>query len=138
MEHCGSIRAPLTAAADLRRLMSNVGSSVQRSMRHHTAIPFNIATAMAHSQVSQYHIRAYGDELSEKIAFDNAEIEQLERRHAADTKVFKDRIAANQEELRKLFGRPVEPDMPSSSSQPTLSVKRAKLAAVRSVGVQTD
>ena len=100
--------------------------------------PFTTASAMADPCVSKYHMRAYGDELSEKIAFDNAEIEQLDRRHAADTKVFKDRIAANREELRKLWGRPLELDMPSSSSQPTLSVKRAKLAAVRCVGVQTD
>ena len=93
---------------------------------------------MANPPVNKHHMRAYGDELTEKIAFDNAEIEQLERRHAADTKVFKDRIAANREELRNLWGRPLELDMPSSSSQPTLSVKRARLAAVRSVGVQTD
>ena len=101
-------------------------------------IPFTIASAMANPRVSKYHMRAHGDELSEKIAFDNAEIEQLERRHAADTKVFKDRIAANREELRKLWGRPLEMDTPSSSSQPTLSVKRAKVAAVRCVGAQTD
>ena len=132
----------LVVAADLCRLVSHVGSGLQRFVLQHTVaprrssacIPFTVAIAMANSHMNKRHMRAYGDELNEKIEFDKAGLEQLE----ADVKVVKDRIAATRQELRELFCRPLESDMPAIPGQPTLVVKKAKLAAMRSVGVQTD
>ena len=93
---------------------------------------------MASPRASKYVIRAYLDELDGKIAFDKAELDQLERKYVADKKFFNDRIERNQAAMRKLLGRPLEQDTVSSASQPTLSAKRAKLIAVRDIGVQTD
>jgi len=122
----------------LRLLLSNVVCGVQRFMPHHAAITPTLAPAMASPRASRYVIRAYLDELDKKIAFDKAELDQLERKYVADKKFFIDRIERNRAAMRECLGRPLEQDTASSASQTTLSAKRAKLIAVRAVGVQTD
>ena len=126
------------AVADLRRLLSNVGSGLQRLMLQHIATPTTIATAMASSAMNKRHIRAFGDELSEKIEFDKAALLELDTNDANARRVIQDRIAQHQQELRELFGRPLQSDDDNTASTTTLQVNKGRIAVVRSVGVQTE
>ena len=79
--------------------------------------------------------RAWCDELDEKIKFDEPELEHLE----TEMKIVKDRMAANRRKLKELTCDASDgvDAAASPSNEPTLQVKRARLAVVRSIGTQT-
>lgn len=79
--------------------------------------------------------RAMGDELDEQLSNDQAELDRL----TAAAKVVRQRMAATRLQLGEMTGRaPHAGDASSLGAldQSTLDVKRARVAAVRSIGVQ--
>ena len=79
--------------------------------------------------------RALCDDLDDQLSNDQAELDRL----AEAAKVVRQRMAATRLELEEMTGRMPHAGVASSavgSGQSTLDVKRARVAAVRSVGVQ--
>ena len=76
------------------------------------------------------------DEFDEKIAFGAQELGRLE----TEVKTVNDRMAVNRRQLNELTCN--SPDGVDAAAPPsgqsTLHVKRARLAAVRSIGTQTE
>ena len=92
---------------------------------------------MASTRIDKKYWRALCDELDEKLGFDKQELARLE----AEVKAVKDRMAATRQQLDELTCKTsggADASASSSSNQSTLAVKKAKLTAVRSIGVQTD
>ena len=84
-------------------------------------------------QVDKRNLRRMCDELNDDIAAGTRLLDALD---SATARVNR-RIAERRAELDALIGR-ASVGVATSSDQSTLEIKRARLAAVRSVGMQTD
>ena len=136
---CALLLLPALAVDSCRMPVIPTAGSISRQCASARCCPALIAlhltaTAMSGVMIGKRYWRAWCDQLAEKLDFDRAEVARLE----AELKVVKERMAVNQTQLDELTGK--APDAPdaAASSQSTLDIKRCKIAAVRSIGVQTD
>ena len=99
-------------------------------------VDFAIAMSGQPTKMDKRLWRAMCDEFDEKIAFDAQELGRLE----TEMKTVNDRMAVNRRQLAELTCNSsdgVDAAAPPPG-QSTLHVKRARLAAVRSIGTQTE
>ena len=103
-------------------------------VRIRTHPPARAAAAMSRPMDKRMW-RALCDDLGDQLAKDQAELDRL----AEAAKVVRQRMAATRLQLDEMTGRAPHADVASSSAgsdQSTLDAKRARIAAVRSFGVQ--